>query len=538
PKTGQVDDLPPHHPGWQWLVPLLAGIAFVLVCFAASPHQLLWHDERYTLLLVGQGDFAQMMRGIHEGIDGSPPVYLVLLRCWATVAGVSPFALRLFSALAMSAAFAATWLLARRMAGFPAASVGCAAVFFGNALVFRLNVECRHYALVIALLAFLLLQFERISRPGRVSRGALALYALTTGVLVLTHLFGFVFSGLLAVAMVTADRLRGDFRPARYAVAIAGWLAFLPWLPHFLNQAKIGQPWFWISMPSASVLTRTSSYAYGISSLILPSFLAISLVYPLLRRAAIGPGARSAKLLSTSAIPVAVAAAFLIAGVPVATWLISVVAQPVWVDRYQFPALVGWSIALPLLLRAFGVFQWDHIAGKSAVLRIWRHVETVACILFLAGALLHFGLRIKKIPSEPVPHQMAPLSLPLAVRDSHIFTYLRTYEPQIDVWYVLDWEAALRSPVKGLVAGHNIMAAVKKTYPETKVIGSDEFLARFKNFYIIEQQDSNWLQDPSRAEASYQVHPADRSLMLPHSRRFTATRLSRVEPATAPAGQP
>ena len=201
-------------PRWQWWIPVVATVIFVGVCWATSGKKLMWGDEILTRLLVGRETTAGMLRGVASGIDGSPPVYWLLLRGWTRLVGTVDFALRVFSALAMSVAFSATWVLVRRLAGFTAATVACSVVFFSNFLVFLQATECRHYPVVMALLALTLLQFERINRRAMVTRRDFFLYAGLVAALVLTHLFGFIFSGFILVAQLLADGAQRRFRPA------------------------------------------------------------------------------------------------------------------------------------------------------------------------------------------------------------------------------------------------------------------------------------------------------------------------------------
>jgi hypothetical protein len=146
----------------------------------------------------------------------------------------------------------------------------------------------------------------------------------------------------------------------------------------------------------------------------------------------------------------------------------------------------------------------------------------------------HFGLRIRKLPREPVPYQMTNLSLPLAIRDSHEFTYLQKYEPHIDAWFVLDLGSSLRSPSKSFVPGYNIMAAMKKTYPDMKIISSEEFLSRFKSFYFVEDKECDWPRVAIGHRESDRIKADERTLRLPsRSMNFPERRLSRVEPSAS-----
>jgi MFS family permease len=87
-------------------------IVILLVAFALRVvrlnHRPLWWDEGLSAYLVHQGPLT-MIREMQATNHADPPVYLLALNGWETLAGSSPFALRYFSALMGLVSVALTW---------------------------------------------------------------------------------------------------------------------------------------------------------------------------------------------------------------------------------------------------------------------------------------------------------------------------------------------------------------------------------------------------------------------------------------------
>ncbi|PTA43497.1 glycosyltransferase family 39 protein [Micromonospora sp. RP3T] len=182
-----------------WAVPGLVTLAITLVGLG---HAQPWRDELATWSAATRPlpDLARLTRTI----DAATGPYYLLMHGWTTLAGTSPTALRLPSALAMAAAAALTARLGARLAG-DRAGLLAGLLFAVLPATSRYGQEARPYALatLLAVLATLLL-VDALRRP---SRRRWAGYAVAVAALGLLHLVALTVLAAHAVAvLLTAAR--------------------------------------------------------------------------------------------------------------------------------------------------------------------------------------------------------------------------------------------------------------------------------------------------------------------------------------------
>ena len=188
------------RPGWPvWAVPGLVTLAITLVGLG---HAQPWRDELATWSAATRPlpDLVRLARTI----DAATGPYYLLMHGWTAVAGTSPTALRLPSALAMAAAAALTARLGARLAG-DRAGLLAGLLFAVLPATSRYGQEARPYALatLLAVLATLLL-VDALRRP---SRRRWAGYAVAVAPLGLLHLIALTVLAAHAVAvLLTAAR--------------------------------------------------------------------------------------------------------------------------------------------------------------------------------------------------------------------------------------------------------------------------------------------------------------------------------------------
>jgi mannosyltransferase len=176
----------------------------------------LWADELATwgAVRLGWGELFRLL----GHVDAVVGPYYAVEKAWTALAGTSPVALRLPSALAMAGAAALVAVLAARVAG---QRIGLVAglVFVVVPATSRFAQEARPYAFVVlfAILATLLL-LRFLDRPGA---GTGAGYAASVALLGAFHLIGLLL--LLAHAVAARHRLR--------AWAVWTGIGVLPLLP-------------------------------------------------------------------------------------------------------------------------------------------------------------------------------------------------------------------------------------------------------------------------------------------------------------------
>ncbi|MEV0000734.1 glycosyltransferase family 39 protein [Micromonospora sp. NPDC050980] len=198
--SAPTEPAPPRVRGRAvWAVP---GLLALVVTLAGIGHAQPWRDELATWSAATRPlpDLVRLTRTI----DAATGPYYLLMHGWTALAGTSPTALRLPSALAMASAAALTARLGARLAG-DRAGLLAGLLFVVLPTTSRYGQEARPYALatLLAVVATLLL-VEALRRP---SRWRWTGYALAVAALVLLHLIALTLLTAHAVAvLLTAVR--------------------------------------------------------------------------------------------------------------------------------------------------------------------------------------------------------------------------------------------------------------------------------------------------------------------------------------------
>ncbi|MDQ8045617.1 MAG: glycosyltransferase family 39 protein, partial [Patulibacter sp.] len=186
-------------------------------------------------------------------LDGSPPLYYLLLHCWELMFGTGEMGTRSLSLLAATLTIPVSYLFALRIAGRRAAWVA-ALLAAGHPFLTYYAQETRMYTLVslesLLLGGFLILVFVRRERrfiPFAILSGAALLYTHNWGI------FAVAASFVACLAVVfTGEKQDGVVdKVARRKAVIDGVIVYagiaivwLPWVPSFLKQAgSTGAPW-------------------------------------------------------------------------------------------------------------------------------------------------------------------------------------------------------------------------------------------------------------------------------------------------------
>ena len=224
-------------------------------------HQLdaasLWSDEAFSGHWIHRSLDYMWTEGLV--IETTPPLYYMLLKAWAAVAGDSDFSLRLFSAVASTATIPLVFLLGVEVAGV-AAALTATLLFALAPMQIAYAQEARVYALVplffgIALLG--LLRFVRAAgaMPARKDDAGLALYGVGAVLLI----YGHATSVFTVAALASCGGALLLARPARWALprfllvnAIVAVVS-IPELYAILNQAG-RHDLDWVHPPDAVAL--------------------------------------------------------------------------------------------------------------------------------------------------------------------------------------------------------------------------------------------------------------------------------------------
>jgi mannosyltransferase len=238
-------------PDWVVRIPewLRVGVFLVVLCAASVAFRSInlagqyWMDEAITVGISSHPLTA--IPGILR-MDGSPPLFYLLLHVWMSFAGTSEVATHsltlLVATLCVPLGFWAAWSMFGKRAG-----VIAAVLFASNAFLTEYGVETRMYVLMtlwglLGTIGFLQgFVFRR--------RRYVVLFALSLALMLYTHAWGIFFGGSCAIAVAWLWRI-GDPADRRLllkdaVVAFVGaGILFLPWVPTFLWQAAhTAAPW-------------------------------------------------------------------------------------------------------------------------------------------------------------------------------------------------------------------------------------------------------------------------------------------------------
>jgi hypothetical protein len=223
----------------------------VVVAFAAWSRwpllrEGLWADESLTVFLARSRSPAEFLARLRVA-DYSPPLFDLLLAGWGRLFGFGELAVKALPfTLGLIGVGTAAMAAAELFGG--AAAVLAAVLVANNRLMIEMSAELRSYALSAALAGLALFYVFRIRSRIRAKRDPAVATIAATAALVLfgySHYAGMLAVAILGIAAMAALALRKEkafWNRVAASAAIAG-AAFLPWLPIFNYQRRIGLPW-------------------------------------------------------------------------------------------------------------------------------------------------------------------------------------------------------------------------------------------------------------------------------------------------------
>jgi mannosyltransferase len=402
----------------------------------------LWIDEGLSVGIASHpfADIPNVLR-----VDGSPPLYYLLLHLWIAVAGDSEHATHLLSVLfAILAVPAAAWALLPVLGEL--AALSAAALVTLSPFVGLYADEGRMYSLVFLLGTLAAGAFLRVFvlRRRRWSFGCAGVFAA----LLYTHAWGAFFVATAGVAGLVLLAVARDRRTLFVDLLICfggAALLFAPWLPIALEQSRhTAAPWS--HAPSSRSLTRALTR------------MLTGIPPELVLRGAGGAGALLALLRGTAAQRRAVLALTAIAaGTLMLGYLASRTITPAWSFRYLVIVLAPLLLALGAGIARLGVLGVAAIAvvglvmwsGKPSVHQL-DNKSNVAAVSRALGPRLPRG----SIVFSEQPEQVAALRyyLPAGLR------YATPLGPVADP-RVMDWRdamARMRAASYALTLGRDV----------------------------------------------------------------------------------
>jgi len=333
---------------------LLGGLlALAAVLRLPTVGRAYWIDEGISIGIASHplGQIPHLLR-----LDGSPPLYYLLLHVWLRAFGASEVSTHLMTILLSLALVPLAWWSGRTLFGRAAGECAAALAATSPFLAWYAT-ETRMYPLVADLALVAVTMAVRATQTGSRRDGAVALVAF--GLLLYTHnwaLYLVVATGAcLGVSTFYRRSHRELLRVAAGCAALA--VVYLPWLSTFLAQARhTAAPWA-VRPPIGHLLADPFVMFGGTLAVLVGPVLVLGVV-------ATWAGGRSAGTRLTAGLLGSIGALVVLQG-----WVAAQV-EPSWAGRYL-------TIAMPpLLLAIAGVLGPSRrgrqvVLGTAAVLSAW-----------------------------------------------------------------------------------------------------------------------------------------------------------------------
>jgi mannosyltransferase len=205
-----------------------------------------WIDEGLSVGIADRplGDIPHALR-----LDGSPPLYYMLLHVWMSVFGTSEEATRAMSVAFALLAVPAAWWAARTLFGVRAGWMA-AVLAATNPFLTRFAQEARMYALLALLAVIACGAFGRafvVEDSARARRPWAICLAVTLALMLYTHNWALFFAAACGAVWLYLVYRAGERRDLLVTGGLAfggAFVLYLPWLPTTLYQvAHTGAPW-------------------------------------------------------------------------------------------------------------------------------------------------------------------------------------------------------------------------------------------------------------------------------------------------------
>jgi mannosyltransferase len=332
---------------------LVVLLAVSVVLRTDSLGESLWMDEGLSIGIASQPlfDIPGVLR-----VDGSPPLYYMLLSVWMDLVGNGPGETQALSVaialVSVPGGMWAGWSLFGRRAGLV-----CAALCAVNPFLTQFAQETRMYSLMLVLSLLATAAFLHVFAFGR--RGYLPLFFVLLALMLYTHNWGLFLAVGLVCALVpcwyVSENRHSFWKDALIGFGGAG-LLYLPWLPTLLHQIQhTGAPW--LNPPNFGAPIQISKSLLGGGTPTVALLLAggSGLAAVLSRR--VEDKERTAVLAGAVTVLATLAVA----------WLVSQV-SPAWTTRY-----LGVLLGPMLLIAALGIARAGTLGLVALViiLGIW-----------------------------------------------------------------------------------------------------------------------------------------------------------------------
>lgn len=489
---------------WRWLFPGLGVVSLLASCVIWSLRRPMWGDEVFTHTELSDPSLGHLLSAATRLGGAGMPLFYLTAWPWAHLFGLSDLSLRLYSSVGVCGAFLILVFTLRRFVSPSSAFLGAAFGLFASLIVVEQNCEARDYGLYLLLCAVAVAQLVRVAQKAKPWRRDLFLLTLSQAGLVLGHVLGLIYAGLLLLAVIVADCLRRRFRLRVYLWAMTGWLALVPWIPAIRASAAVGHPHGWISVPTLADLGLSLSFwlfsgLYWQASphpaawlLVAGWFCAIAMVTVLVITAVWKFSAGTAEKRLLSAVGLSLVSA------PVALYLVSIAISPIFLPRYMIPSALGIAI-----LAAAWVDRSRAARGTAVLV-----VSGALLLLPAATALLAHprGLDVGRVDAIADGRPIVCDSL----KDFLVMTRYSAHPSGPE--YPLDWATALASPA-GATADVRLMQNYRREGYLADQLPDPEAILSQPSFLVLNDAEASWFR-----------------VAIEHNPQFTWRTIAQVDP--------
>ena len=472
-------------------------LSLVIACVIGSLHKQAWTDEVFTWTELSDPSLRHLYYAVQHGADGGMPLFYTTGWLWAKAFGTAVLTLRLYSCVAMCAALVVTWRTLRRFYGTWATAFGVLAFWGTSGLVLDQNAEARFYGLFLLTVALALNIYARLIVQPEPKLRLLVFSLVSQSALVLSHVLGIIYSGLILVGLILSDGARLRLRPRVYLFHAAGWLALLVWLPSIRASRAVGKPHGWIGKPELKYLFpaylfspfeqwflllerhfdarwKTVHHIVEISMLAaLAVVLLLGLRKLLAARQRTNTDPESALLL----------AGYLLLAAPLILFVFSYLVTPIFIGRYMLPSGIGLAIVLADFADARGS---DSPASSRLV---WASVAGFLAILPMLSSLVMPPLTSSRqyLDIQRLDHTV-PADMAVVTDWADDFAKLMRYphSPHSHYYFLLDWPAALAGPKPAVTSYHLLASNRGVGYYSQSIQESNAFLCSHSDFLVLD----------------------------------------------------
>jgi len=468
---------------WEYTVPLAFSLSLILTCIIISGKTYFWMDELLSFYFVNDPSFTNMITALSDTINSSPPLYFVLGWIWSKIFTASELSLRLFSSLSICFAQTIVWLTLRRTYNFWAASLGTLIGFVSIQILFQNN-QARFYGLFIAVCALGFMQFDALCRQRyKYSNSGLLVNIFIHIAMTYTHFYGFLYSGATLFALIVSDKYFRIFRPRVYASFILAWLAFIPWLPAFIRQSKLGT---WMSKPDLSDLVN--SFNNWTPNFFLPILLIVLCLILVIKPKGIYNFSHTKKKDINISLLILASSWF---SISILTWLVSISLQPIFLQRYLLPAQISWSILLSYLF-SYLSYPTFKLERKSLSANVWMLCVVIGIVFLLLKPVYSANKMIPHVKPGANDYKYGYNNLPIVTEFSGNFLERFNYyvnNQNNPYMFILDREIALDKKNWTYVSYQNkLMDALARNYSSIfhkNIVNSQDFLNNHPRFLVL-----------------------------------------------------